>query len=169
MRSPEKCGYSVGKLCPTAKLWMIAVFGPKSLYSGLAICSLLPFELKEANIIHDTRTTYPAMSSQSARLEPLGRGRDKFAASVRLPPSLPLKTRCFHLGQVSTATAVAKNKRLPHRSGRDAHANASPARYVNHELTNSPTRIAAAHRCAADTNGKKRRKRKSPRQTANPK
>ena len=32
MRSPEKCGYSVGKLCPTAKLWISAVFGPKSLY-----------------------------------------------------------------------------------------------------------------------------------------
>ena len=49
MRSPEKCGYSVGKLCPTAKLCMIAVFGPKSLYCALEICSLLPVELKEAN------------------------------------------------------------------------------------------------------------------------
>ena len=37
MRSPEKCGYSVGKLCPTAKLWINAVFGPKSLHLGFAI------------------------------------------------------------------------------------------------------------------------------------
>ena len=87
MRSPEKCGYSVGKLCPTAKLCMIAVFGPKSLYSGLEICSLLPLELKEANIIQDTRTTYPAISSQSAMPEPLGRGRYVLAAKVlRLSP-----------------------------------------------------------------------------------
>ena len=68
----------MGKLCPTAKLCISAVFGPKSLYSGLAICSLLPLELNEANIIHDTRTTYPAMSSQSAMLDPRGRGRNKF-------------------------------------------------------------------------------------------
>src|ERR1043166_537071 len=83
MRSPEKCGYSVGKLCPTAKLCMIAVFGPKSLYSGLEICSLLPLELKEANIIHETRTTYPAITNQSATLEPLGRGRYVPGTKVR--------------------------------------------------------------------------------------
>jgi hypothetical protein len=54
---------------------MIAVFGPKSLYSALEICSLLPLVLKEANIIQDTRTTYPAISNQSATLDPVGRGR----------------------------------------------------------------------------------------------
>ena len=75
MRSPEKCGYSVGKLCPTAKLCMIAVFGPKSLYSWLAIRRMPSLELKEANIIQDTRTTYPAISNQSATLDPVGRGR----------------------------------------------------------------------------------------------
>src|SRR6266513_2652547 len=100
MRSPEKCGYSVGKLWPTAKLCMIAVFGPKSLYSGLAICSLPPFELNEANIIHDTSTTYPAMSSQSAKLEPLGRGRDESVVGYLRPlPEAPLKIPRFHLAQ----------------------------------------------------------------------
>src|SRR5215467_1959513 len=152
MRSPEKCGYSVGKLCPTAKLCINAVFGPKSLYSGFAIWSLLPLELNEANIIQDTRTTYPIIRSQSAMLEPLGRGRYK---SARFPGALSdrcLTIRCFHLGQNSTAIAATKNKRLAHKRGRDAQKKASPARYVNHELTSSPVRIAAAHRCATDSN-----------------
>jgi hypothetical protein len=56
---------------------MMAVFGPKSLYSGFEICSLLPVVLNEANIIQDTRTTYPAMSAQSAQFEPLERGKYK--------------------------------------------------------------------------------------------
>src|SRR5438552_6882452 len=152
MRSPEKCGYSVGKLCPTAKLCIIAVFGPKSLYSGLAIFNLPALELKEANIIHETSNTYPAMSSQSAMVEPLGRERyNSGAASLgTLPKRRPTIPR-IQLFQLSTATAVTKTKRLPHRSGRDARANASPARYVNHELTSSPTRMAAAKRCATDT------------------
>src|SRR5437899_5443110 len=121
MRSPEKCGYSVGKLCPTAKLCMIAVFGPKSLYWGLEICRLVALDLKEPNIIQDTRTTNAAMSSQSARVEPLGRGTYKPVASSL--GGLP-----FHLGHASKAIAVTKNKRLPQRSGRDAQKNASPAR-----------------------------------------
>src|SRR6266516_2443455 len=152
MRSPEKCGYSVGKLWPTAKLCMIAVFGPKSLYSGLAICSLPPFELNEANIIHETRVRYPAMSIQSAMPEPLGRGRYESAGNCLRALPEPLTILCFHLGQVSSATAVTKNKRLPQSSGRDVHANVSPPKYVNHELTSSPTRMAAVHRCATDTN-----------------
>src|SRR5919198_2255887 len=115
MRSPEKCGYSVGKLCPTAKLCINAVFGPKSLYSGLAIWSLPPLELNEANIIQDTSTTYPAMSNQSAMAEPLGRGRYK---SARLPGALldrSLTILRFHLGQDNTALAAMKNKRLAHK------------------------------------------------------
>src|SRR5215831_16279362 len=120
MRSPEKCGYSVGKLCPTAKLCINAVFGPKSLYSGLAICNLPPLELKEANIIQATRTTYPAMSSQSAMLEPLGRGRYKSDRLRGTSSDRLLRIVDFHLGQDSIAIAATKNKRLAHRSGRDA-------------------------------------------------
>src|SRR2546425_1236457 len=152
MRSPEKCGYSVGKLCPTAKLCMIAVFGPKSLYCGLEICSLVPVELKEANIIQDTRATYPAMSNQPAMVEPSARGRYKSAARLSLLPKVVPRIAPFHLGHDSSATAAIKNKRLPQSSGRDAQANANPARYVNQELTSSPTRTAAASRCAIDTN-----------------
>src|SRR5207237_6074259 len=153
MRSPEKCGYSVGKLCPTAKLCIIAGFGPNSLYSGLEICSLLPLELNDANIIQDTRTTYPAMSNQSAKPEPFGRGTYNSATGrLALVPKGPLMTRRFHLGQVSTATAATKNSRLPQKSGRDAQANASPAKYVNHELTSRPASVAAAQRCATDAN-----------------
>src|ERR1700746_2385535 len=111
MRSPEKCGYSVGKLCPTAKLCMIAVFGPKSLYSGLEICSLVPLVLKEANIIQDTRTTYPAMSNQSAMTEPLGRGRYVLTTELLRPsPRAPFRTLCFHLVHDSTAIATMPNK-----------------------------------------------------------
>jgi len=130
---------------------MIAVFGPKSLYSGLEIFNLPPPELKEANIIQDTRTTYPTMTSQSAMLEPGARGRYKSLRWRRSVPVLADLIFLFHLGHDSNATAVTKNKRLAHSSGRDAHANASPAKYVNHELTSSPTRMAAAHRCATDT------------------
>ena len=154
MRSPEKCGYSVGKLCPTAKLCMIAVFGPKSLYWALAIRRLPPLELNEANIIQDTRATYPAMSSQSAMPEPFGRGRYKSVDRRTLvQASFGFTSLLFHFCQVSTATAATRNKRLPQSSGRDVHQKASPTKYVNHELTSNPTRIAAAHRCAADTNG----------------
>ena len=71
---------------------------------------------------------------------------------LALVPKGPLMTRRFHLGQVSTATAATKNNRLPQKSGRDAQANASPAKYVNHELTSSPTKMAAAQRCATDAN-----------------
>src|SRR5437867_3420709 len=129
IRSPEKCGYSVGKLCPTAKLCMIAVFGPKSLYSGLAIRRMPSLELKEANIIQDTRTTYPAISNQSAMLDPVGRGRYKpvvcRTVGAVVTESLILR---FHLGPVSSPTAVKKNKMLAYTSGRDAHAKAKPAR-----------------------------------------
>src|ERR1700730_13305148 len=128
MRSPEKCGYSVGKLCPTAKLWMIAVFGPKSLYSGVAIFNLPPPELKDANIIQETKTTYPTMTSQSAMVEPLGRARYKSRLWGGLMPLSVGLIFLFHLGHDSNATAVMKNKRLAHSSGRDAHANASPAK-----------------------------------------
>src|SRR5207247_1081876 len=153
MRSPEKCGYSVGKLCPTAKSWMIAVFGPKSLYSALEICSLLPLELKEANIIQDTKTTYPAISNQSAMLEPLGRGRHVPGTKVLgLSLCARFMTLCFHLLHDSTAIAVIPNKRLPQRSGCRARVKSSPARYVNHELIRSPESMAAAHRCATDAN-----------------
>src|SRR5215467_6761241 len=153
MRSPEKCGYSVGKLCPTAKLCMIAVFGPKSLYSGLAICSLPPLESKEANIIHDTRTMYPVISSQSAMIEPLGRGRyNSVLPRVSISVAADFTNLLFHLGQASTATAVTKNRRLLHSSGCRVRAKSSPARYVNHELTSTPTRMAAAQRCATDAN-----------------
>ena len=94
---------------------------------------------------------YPAMSSQSAMPEPLGCGRHN---SLTWRRSVPVSTDLiflFHLGHDSTATAVTKNKRLPHNSGRDAQKNASPAKYVNHELTSSPTRMAAAQRCATET------------------
>src|ERR1041385_4647903 len=118
MRSPEKCGYSVGKLCPTAKLCMIAVFGPKSLYSGLEICSLLPLVLKEANIIQDTRTTYPSMSNQSAMPEPLGRGRYLLPINVlRLSPGARFMILCFQFFHDNVAIAAVANKRLPHKSG----------------------------------------------------
>ena len=129
---------------------MIAVFGPKSLYSGLEIWSLLPLELNEANIIQDTRNTYPAMSNQSAMPEPFARAT--YNSAAELLSKVPLTTRRFHLGQISTAIATTKNKRLAHTSGRDAQANASPAKYVNHELTSSPTKMAAAQRCATDAN-----------------
>src|SRR5215831_4818877 len=126
MRSPEKCGYSVGKLCPTAKLCISAVFGPKSLYSGLAIWSLPPLVLNEANIIHDTRTTYPAISSQSAMLDPRGRGRYKFDRFWYASRGVLLRILPFHLGQDSTAIAAAENNRLPHKRGCDAQKKASP-------------------------------------------
>src|SRR5437667_11753822 len=129
MRSPEKCGYSVGKLCPTAKLCIRAVLGPKSLYSGLEIFSLPPLELNEANIIHDTRTTYPAMTNQSAMPEPLGRGTYVSAVSELLAASgASLTILCFHLGQVSSASTARKNNRLAHKSGLAVPANASPAK-----------------------------------------
>src|SRR5215475_15921513 len=118
MRSPEKCGYSVGKLCPTAKLCISAVFGPKSLYSGLAIWSLPALVLNEANIIHDTRTTYAAMSSQSAMLDPRGRGRYKFDRFGKASRGALLIILPFHLGQDRSATAATKNSRLAHRRGR---------------------------------------------------
>src|SRR5436309_14205276 len=129
MRSPEKCGYSVGKLCPTAKLCMIAVFGPKSLYSGLAIRRMPSLELKEANIIQDTRTTYPAISNQSAMLDPVGRGRYLPGTKVLgLSSSARFMTLCFHLFHDSRAIAAMPNKRLAHKSGFAVHANASPAK-----------------------------------------
>src|SRR5205814_5684136 len=153
MRSPEKCGYSVGKLCPTAKLCMIAVFGPKSLYSGLEMCSLPSLELKEANIIQDTRTTYPAISTQSAMLEPLGRGRyGSLAARISGLLGAGCTNLVFHLDQNNTAITAIKNNRLPHRRGCRTCAKASAAKYVNQELTSSPTIVAAAHRCKIDTN-----------------
>src|SRR5436305_1995698 len=152
MRSPEKCGYSVGKLCPTAKLWINAVFGPKSLYSGLPIWSFPSLVLNEANIIHETRTTYPAMSSQSAMLDPSGRGRYKSGRFGEASPEVLLTDLPFHFGQARSATAPAKNNKLAHKSGCRVQKKAKPARYVNHELTTRPTRIAAAHRCAADSN-----------------
>src|SRR5215831_13241388 len=152
MRSPEKWGYSVGKLCPTAKLCISAVFGPKSLYSGLAIRSLPAFVLNEANIIHETKTTYPAMRSQSAVLDPRGRGRYKFDRVRDASPGGLFTILRFHLGQDRSATDATKNNRLAHKRGRDVQKKASPARYVNHELASKPTRIAAAYRCATDSN-----------------
>src|ERR1051326_1429027 len=151
MRSPEKCGYSVGKLWPTAKLCMIAVFGPKSLYSGLEICSLVPLVLNDANIIQDTRTTYPRMTNQSAKPEPLGRGTYVLPAKVlRLSTSACFMILCFHFFHDNVAIAAAANKRFPHKSGCRARVKSSPARYVNHVLISSPESIAAAHRCATD-------------------
>ena len=78
MRSPEKCGYSVGKLCPTAKLWINAVFGPKSLYSGLAIWSLPSAGIERGKHHPRYEDDVSAMSSQSAMLDPSGRVRYKF-------------------------------------------------------------------------------------------
>src|SRR5215475_5612014 len=144
MRSPEKCGYSVGKLCPTAKLCISAVFGPKSLYSGLAIWSLPALELNEANIIHDARTTYPVMRIQSAMLDPRGRKRYKFARVKQASSGVLLTILPFHSGRDCTAIAAMKNIRLAHKSGRAVQKKANPARYVNHELTSKPTRIPAA-------------------------
>src|SRR4029077_19575313 len=109
---------SVGKLCPTAKLCMRAVLGPKSLYWGPAIFSLPPLELNEANIIHDTRTTYPAMTNQSAMPEPLERGTYVSAVwELGAAFGAALTILCFHLGQLSSANAARKNNRLAHKSG----------------------------------------------------
>src|ERR1041385_7473490 len=152
MRSPEKCGYSVGKLCPTAKLWINAVFGPKSLYSGLAIWSLPALELNEANIIQETRTTYAIMISQSAMPEPAARGRYRFDRFKCPLLEAPFTILSFHLGQERTAIAARQNNRLAQTRGCDVQKKANPARYVNHELIITPTRIAAAHRCATDWN-----------------
>src|SRR4030095_7632167 len=131
---------------------MSAVLGPKSLYSGLAICSLPPLELNEANIIQDTSTTYPAMNSQSAMLDPRGRWTYKLDRFEKALSEVLLTMLPFHLGQDSTAIVAPKKKRLPQKRGRDVQKNASPARYVNHEVTSSPTRIAVAHLCATDSN-----------------
>src|ERR1044072_3816506 len=132
---------------------MIAVFGPKSLYSGLEICSLLPLVLKEANIIQDTRTMYPSMSNQSAIAEPLGRGRDLLTTELlKSSPGARLMTLCFHLLHDRTAIAAIPNQRLAHPSGCRARVNSSPARYVNQVLISSPESMAAAHRCATDSN-----------------
>src|SRR5258708_16453777 len=103
---------------------MMAVFGPKSLYSGLEICSLLPVVLNEANIIQDTRATNAVISTQSAMFEPLGRGRYK--PTVR--PGAGALVFCFRADQVSTATVVRKNSRLPHKSGCCVRAKSKPAR-----------------------------------------
>src|SRR5207249_6569361 len=107
---------------------MIAVLGPKSLYSGLEMCSFPAVELNEANIIHDTRTTYPAMSAQSAMLEPLDRRRYK---SGEKPKSVFVSTRlaslCFHTDRHTTAIVARKNKRLPHKSGCCARVKSKPA------------------------------------------
>src|SRR5437588_11720949 len=116
MRSPEKCGYSVGKLCPTAKLCMIAVFGPKSLYSWLAIRRMPSLELKEANIIQDTRTTYPAISNQSATLDPVGPGRHlPRAKGLGLAPCARVMPLCFHLLHDGSASAATPSQTLPQR------------------------------------------------------
>src|ERR1051326_9474230 len=97
---------------------MIAVFGPKSLYSALEICSLLPLVLKEANIIQDTRTTYPAMSNQSAIAEPLERATYVSAVWERgAAPGAALQILCFHLGQASSAIAARKTLRLSNTMG----------------------------------------------------
>src|SRR4029453_18257283 len=132
---------------------MNAVFGPKSLYSGLEICSLLPVVLNEANIIQDTRTTNATMSAQSAQFEPLGRGKyneaiGAFSASF----SFGFRIFRFHLGQVSTAIAVTKKRASLHRRGRQKRAKANPVKYVNQELTTTPTSTAAAQRCTNDVN-----------------
>ena len=44
----------------------------------------------------------------------------------------------FHLGQDRSAIAAAKNNRLAHKRGCRVQKKASPARYVNHELTTKP-------------------------------
>src|SRR5438445_12561689 len=107
---------------------MSAVFGPKSLYSGLAIWSLPPLELNEANNIHETRTMYPVMSSQSAIPEPFARGTYK-PARVSLPSSeVFLAILPFHSGQYSTAIAATTNNRLNHTSSPDAAKNPSHPR-----------------------------------------
>src|SRR5206468_2208169 len=125
MRSPEKWGYSVGKLCPTAKLCMIAVFGPKSLYWALAIRRLPSLELNEANIIQDTRATYPAISSQSAMPEPFGRGRYKSVDRRTLvQASFGFTSLLFHFGQARTAFG----RRLP--GLRCAGVGANPKRAI---------------------------------------
>src|SRR5690349_9169298 len=107
---------------------MSAVFGPKSLYSGLAIWSLLPLELQEASIIQDTSTTYPAMSSQSAMVDPWGRTRYKLDRLRLTPSEALLKIFGFHLGQHSNPIAVTKNVRSPHKRGREVQKKASATR-----------------------------------------
>ena len=85
-------------------------------------------ELNEANIIHETRTMYPVMSSQSAIPEPFARGTYK-PARVSLPlAEVFLAILPFHFGQDSTAIAATRNNRLAQTSGRDAQKKASPAR-----------------------------------------
>src|SRR6185312_11766211 len=103
---------------------MMAVFGPKSLYSGLEICSLLPVVLNDANIIQDTKATNAVISAQSAMFEPLGRGRYK-------PPVRTCAgglVFCFRADQVSSPTVVRKNSRLPHNSGCCVRVKSRPAR-----------------------------------------
>src|SRR5262245_15811276 len=127
---------------------MMAVFRPKSLYSGLEIFSLLAVVLNEANIIQDTRATNAAISIQSATFEPFGRGR--YERTVR--PSAAALVFCFRADQVSSATVVRKNSRFPHKRGCCVRVKSRPARYVNQELTISPTRTAAPQRWANDMN-----------------
>src|SRR6266508_883018 len=106
---------------------MIAVFGPKSLYSGLEMCSLPSLALNEANIIQDTRTTYPAISTQSAQFEPFGCGKYKVPAEgLSVSSCRVLLSLAFR--QDSTTMATTKNKALPHNRGCFARAKSNPAR-----------------------------------------
>src|ERR1044071_7288873 len=122
---------------------MIAVFGPKSLYSGLEICSLLPVVLNEANIIQDTRTTNATISAHLAQFEPLGRGKyNEAIEAFSVSFSFGCRIFRFHLGQASTAITVTKKRASLHRRGRQKRAKANPVKYVNHELISSPTSTA---------------------------
>jgi len=68
--SPEKCGYSVENCCRYGKALISAVFGPKSLVLRVGDLKFTRLGIERGKIIHDTRTTYPAMSIQSAILDP---------------------------------------------------------------------------------------------------
>src|SRR5436309_1280469 len=104
---------------------MIAVFGPKSLYSLLPIWSLPPVEFAVANIIHDTSAKNAAINSQSSPFEPGARATDGDGPASS---GGDLMIFCLHRGQVNTPIATVKKKRLPQKSGTRAWANASPAR-----------------------------------------
>src|ERR1043166_701769 len=90
---------------------MIAVFGPKSLYSLLAMRIFPSLELSVANIIQQVRAKNAAMKSQSTPLEPSARGT--LSISIGVWERLTLKIRWPHRGQVNTPIATPKKQRFP--------------------------------------------------------
>ena len=101
------------------------MFGPKSLYSLLAICSLPSLELRVANIIQDTIATKTAISSQSILSEP---GAREMGGKTSVSRGDDLTILCLHRGQVNKAIAMMKKQRLPQKSGTNERANANAVR-----------------------------------------